>query len=221
MAVSTPAPGRHQEFAIEPSRPVPYRIMRRIFTLRRNEFVVALLTAAAVVVLGVEDGIVLAVIASVVDHLRHSYNPVNNVLMKSPAGYWQLVPCEPGARTEDGLVIYRFGTSLYYANAARLLADLRALVGTGGPLNWFVLDCAAIEDIDYTAYTVLSRAVEIARQRHVRFALSTVIPALRRQLDGYGISKDLGPDACYETPRDALDAFHASKSRTAGDVRPP
>ena len=195
--------------------------MRRIFTLRRNEFVVALLTAAAVVVLGVEDGIVLAVIASVVDHLRHSYNPVNNVLMKSPAGYWQLVPCEPGARTEDGLVIYRFGTSLYYANAARLLADLRALVGTGGPLNWFVLDCAAIEDIDYTAYTVLSRAVEIARQRHVRFALSTVIPALRRQLDGYGISKDLGPDACYETPRDALDAFHASKSRTAGDVRPP
>ena len=195
--------------------------MRRIFTLRRNEFVVALLTAAAVVVLGVEDGIVLAVIASVVDHLRHSYNPVNNVLMKSPAGYWQLVPCEPGARTEDGLVIYRFGTSLYYANAARLLADLRALVGTGGPLNWFVLDCAAIEDIDYTAYTVLSRTVEIARQRHVRFALSTVIPALRRQLDGYGISKDLGPDACYETPRDALDAFHASKSRTAGDVRPP
>ena len=195
--------------------------MRRIFTLRRNEFVVALLTAAAVVVLGVEDGIVLAVIASVVDHLRHSYNPVNNVLMKSPAGYWQLVPCEPGARTEDGLVIYRFGTSLYYANAARLLADLRALVGTGGPLNWFVLDCAAIEDIDYTAYTVLSRAVEIARQRHVRFALSTVIPALRRQLDGYGISKDLGPDACYETPRDALDAFHAAKSRTAGDVRPP
>ena len=33
MAVNTPAPGRHQEFAIEPRRPVPYRIMRRIFTI--------------------------------------------------------------------------------------------------------------------------------------------------------------------------------------------
>jgi sulfate permease, SulP family len=138
--------------------------------------------------------------------------------VKSPAGYWQPVPVSPGARTEDGLVIYRFGTSLYYANSARLLADLRALVGSGGPLSWFVFDCAAIEDIDYTAYTVLSRAVEIARQRHLRFALSTVIPPVRRQLDGYGISKELDPDAYYETPRDALAAFHAAKGQLAGDA---
>jgi MFS superfamily sulfate permease-like transporter len=123
-------------------------------------------------------------------------------------------------RTEDGLVIYRFGTSLYYANAARLLADLRAIVDSGTPLSWFVFDCAAIEDIDYTAYTVLSRAVELAKRRHVRFALSTVLPTVRRQLDGYGISKALDPDARYETPRDALDAFHAAKARPAGETRP-
>ncbi len=194
--------------------------LRRILTVRRAEFVVALITAAAVVVLGVEDGIILAVVASVVDHLRHSYNPLNNVLEKSPAGYWQPVPVAPGARTEEGLVIYRFGTSLYYANAARLIADLRALVDTGAPLSWFVFDCAAVEDIDYTAFTVLSRAVDIARQRGVRFAVSAVIPPVRRQLDGYGISKTLGPDACYETARDALDAFHAANGQAAGDAEP-
>ncbi|HXT89249.1 MAG TPA: SulP family inorganic anion transporter [Trebonia sp.] len=188
--------------------------LRRILALRRNEFVVALLTAAAVIGFGVEDGIVLAVVASIVDHLRHSYNPHNNVLVKSPAGYWQPVPVEPGARTEDGLVIYRFGTSLYYANAARLLADLHAIFGAGGPVTWFVLDCAAIEDIDYTAYTVLTRAVELAKQRHVRFALSTVIPSLRRQLDSYGVTKTLDPDACYETPREAIDSFHAAHPAT-------
>jgi len=184
--------------------------LRRILALRRNEFFVALLTAAAVIVFGVEYGIVLAVIASIVDHLRHSYNPLNNVLVKSPAGYWQPVPVAQGARTEDGLVIYRFGTSLYYANAARLLTDLQAIFATGGPVRWFVLDCAAIEDIDYTAYTVLVRGVELAKQRHVRFAVSTVIPPLRRQLDGYGVTKALDSDAWYETPRDAFDAFHAA-----------
>ena len=194
--------------------------MRRILSLRRNEFAVALLTAAAVVVLGVEDGIVLAVIASVVDHLRHSYNPHNNVLVKSPAGYWQPVPVAPGARTEDGIVIYRFGTSLYYANAARLLADLHALVDTGPPLSWFVLDCAAIEDIDYTAFTVLVRAVEISRQRHIRFAVSTVLPTVQRQLDGYGITKTLDADARYETPREALDAFHAARGHPASELTP-
>jgi high affinity sulfate transporter 1 len=183
--------------------------LRHILGLRRNEFFVAVLTAAAVVVFGVEYGIVLAVVASIIDHLRHSYNPHNNVLEKSPAGYWQPLPVAPGERTEDGLVIYRFGTSLYYANAARLLADLHAIFDTGSPVKWFVLDCAAIEDIDYTAYTVLARAVELAKQHHVRYAVSTVIPSLRRQLEGYGFTKTVDPDAWYETPREALDAFHA------------
>ena len=185
--------------------------LRHILALRRDEFFVALLTTAAVVVFGVEYGIVLAVVASIIDHLRHSYSPHNNVLVKSPAGYWQPVPVDQGARTEDGLVIYRFGTSLYYANAARLLADLHAIFDTGGPVTWFVLDCAAIEDIDYTAYMILARAVELAKQRHVRFAVSTVIPSLRRQLDGYGVTKTLDPEAWYETPREALDAYHAER----------
>lgn len=190
---------------------VDLKEMRRILILRRDEFAVALLTAAAVVVFGVEYGIVLAVVASVVDHLRHSYNPLNHVLVTSTAGYWQPVSVTPGARTEDGLVIYRFGTSLYYANAARLLADLEAIVNHGKPLTWFVFDCAAVEDIDYTAATVLARAIDVAKRRHVRFAVSTVLPQVRRQLDGYGISKTLDPDAYYETPREALDAFHAAE----------
>jgi MFS superfamily sulfate permease-like transporter len=197
--------------------------LRRIFALRRDEFAVALLAAAAVVAFGVEYGIVVAVIASVVDHLRHSYNPLNHVLVKSPAGYWQPVPPAPGARTEAGLVIYRFGTSLYYANAAKLVADVRTLVESGGPLRWFVLDCAAVEDIDYTASTVLARAVDLAKERHVRFAVSTVLPQVQRQLDGFGITKALDADARYETPRDAADAFHAAAGDPAegsGEPRP-
>lgn len=199
---------------------IDLRELRRILAVRRAEFAVAVLAAAAVVVFGVEYGIGLAVVASVVDHLRHSYNPLNNVLEKSPAGYWQPVPVAPGSRTEDGIVIYRFGTSLYYANASRLLADLRALIAGGGPLSWFVLDCAAIEDIDYTAFTVLARAMEVARRQHVRFAFSAVVPPVRRQLDAYGVSKSLDPDAWYETARDALDAFHAGRGRPGGDAGP-
>jgi sulfate permease, SulP family len=202
--------------------------MRRIRILRLDEFAVALLTTAAVVVLGVEEGIVVAVIASIVDHLRHSYNPQNNILVKSPAGHWQPVPVTPGARTEDGIVIYRFGTSLYYANAARLTTDLVELVRHGTPLSWFVFDCAAIEDIDYTASTVIARALDIAKQRHVRFVLSAVLPQVRRQLDAYRILKALDPDACYETPGEALDAFRAARDvppvsglRWEGARRPP
>ena len=184
--------------------------MRRILACRRHEFAVALLTTAAVVVLGVEEGIVLAVVASIIDHLRHSYNPRNSVLVKSPAGHWQPVPVLPGTRTEEGLVIYRFGTNLYYANASRLIDDVTALTDHGGPLRWMVLDGAAIGDVDYTAAAVLTSVIEHLRKRHIRFAVSAVLGPVREQLDRYGISAALGPGAYYDTPGEALEAFHAA-----------
>jgi sulfate permease, SulP family len=186
--------------------------MRRILANRKYEFAVALLTAVAVVVLGVEYGIALAIIASIVDHLRHSYSPFNTVLVKSPEGHWQPVPAEPGARTEEGLVIYRFGTSLYFANANRLMEDVAALVGRGGPLRWMVIDCVAIGDVDYTASAVLVKVVEHLHQHHVHLALSSVLGPVRQQLDRYGISKALGQDAYFDTPGLALEAFHSTVS---------
>ena len=184
--------------------------MRHILALRKHEFAVALLTTAAVVVLGVEYGIVLAIIASIVDHLRHSYSPLNSVLVKSPEGHWQPVPAGPGARTEEGLVVYRFGTSLYYANASRLMEDVAALVDHGGPLRWMILDCAAIGDVDYTASAVLVKVIEHVHQHHVHLVLSSVLGPVRQRLDRYGISKALGQDAYFDTPGEALEAFHST-----------
>ena len=188
--------------------------MRRILACRRHEFAIALLTTAAVVMLGVEEGIVLAVVASVIDHVRHTYHPFNSVLVKSPAGHWQPAPVRPGARTEPGLVIYRFGTSLYYANASRLIDDVTALAAQGGPLRWMVIDFAAIGDVDFTAAAVLTRVIEHLRKRHIRLAVSSVLGPVREQLDRYGISAALGPGAYYDTPGEALEAFHAAEGVT-------
>ena len=188
--------------------------MRRILACRRHEFAIALLTTAAVVSLGAEEGIVLAVVASVIDHLRHSYHPLSSVLVKSPAGHWQPAPVAPGARTEEGLVVYRFGSSLYYANTSRLTDDVTALSAQGSPLRWMVLDGAAIGDVDYTAAAALTRVIEHLRKRHIRIAVSTVLGPVREQLDRYGISAALGPGAYYDTPGEALEAFHTAEEAT-------
>jgi len=107
-------------------------------------------------------------------------------------------------------VVYRFGTSLYYANAPKLLEDVAVLTGHGGPLRWLVFDCVAIGDIDYTASTVLTKMVEHLHQRQVRLVMSSVLDQVRQQLDRYGISAALGADAYYDTPGQALEAFHAA-----------
>jgi sulfate permease, SulP family len=195
---------------------IDLRGMRRIAALRTNEFAVALLTTTAVVVLGVEDGVVLAVVFSIIEHLRHSYSPLNSVLQRSPAGHLRPVPVEPGARTEPGLVIYRFGTSLYFANAAKFVDDVRTLAGQGGPLQWMVFDCAAIGDIDYTASTVLSTAVTYLQQRHARVAFSSVLGPVSHQLDRYGVSKALGPGAYYDSPGAVHQAYRATNRASDG-----
>ena len=192
---------------------VDVRGMRRILSVRPAEFAIALLTAVAVVVLGVQNGIVLAVTASIIDHVRHTYHPTNSVLVKSPAGHWQTMPVQPCARTEEGFVVYRFGTSLYYANASRLHEDVTALAGPECRLRWMVLDGAAINDIDYTAASVLSQIVEELHKRHIRFVITSLTGPVRQALDRYGISEAIGAGAYYDTPGAALEAFHAAPAR--------
>jgi sulfate permease, SulP family len=188
---------------------IDVRGIRRVLRVRRPEFAVAVIAAAAVVALSIQAGILVAVVASVIDHLRHSYHPRNSVLVKSAAGHWQTMPVAPGARTEPGLIIYRFGTSLYFANAARLVEDLIAVTGQGGPLRWFVLDGAAIGDVDYTASSVLSAAIAQLHQRHIQFVMTSLMTPVRQQLEHYGISGAAGPDAYFDTSGEALEAFNA------------
>ncbi|MEU7811613.1 SulP family inorganic anion transporter [Pseudonocardia sp. NPDC049154] len=174
--------------------------LRRILAVRRAEFGVALLTAVAVIVLGVEDGILIAVVVSIVDHLRHSYSPHNAVLVKSPAGHWRSEPITLGARTSGGLVVYRFGSGMYFANAARVVADIETLLAAGPDLHWFCLDAAAIGDVDFTASTVLAGVFARLRARGVHVVASNLAVGVRTELERYGLS----PDAWYDTSGEAL-----------------
>jgi sulfate permease, SulP family len=130
------------------------------------------------------------------------------VLVKSPGGHWHATPVRPGARTEPGLVVYRFGTSLYYANASRLAEDVAALTGHGEPLRWMVLDAAAIDDVDYTAASVFTQVITKLRDQHARLVVTSAVAKVRQQLDRYGISAALGAGAYYDTPGAALEAYH-------------
>jgi sulfate permease, SulP family len=181
--------------------------MRRILAVRRHEFVVAVLTALAVVVLGVEDGIVVAVVVSIIDHLRHSYAPRSSVLVKSPAGHWRSLPVAPGTRTAEGLLVYRFGSGLYFANVSRLVADLVTISAEGPPVRWLCLDAAAVGDVDYTAAAVLTQLVQREQRAGVRVVLSNVVDAVRVELDRYGITALIGTDDIFDTSGEVLAAY--------------
>src|SRR4051795_1683295 len=91
--------------------------MREIWRLRRDEFWVAAITAAVVVAVGVEQGILLAIVLSIVLHVRRHYLPRDRVIVWDDAGHVATRRPIPGAVSEPGLVIYRFGVGVFYANS--------------------------------------------------------------------------------------------------------
>ena len=76
--------------------------LRAIRSESPGEFLLALFTATAVPVIGVEQGILLAIALSLVRHVRHSYKPHTMVLAPGAAGRWAPAPATPGSQTEAG-----------------------------------------------------------------------------------------------------------------------
>ena len=131
--------------------------MRSIRAERPAEFWVALITAATViVVMGVEQGILLAIILSLLVHTRHGYGPMNVVLV-GHGGHLRPVPFSQAAQVEPGLVVYRFNHSMYYANAEQLAEQVLALAKWGRPVSWLCIDLLAVDDVDFSAAATLPR----------------------------------------------------------------
>jgi MFS superfamily sulfate permease-like transporter len=196
--------------------------MRRIWLVRRDEFAVALVTAAAVVFLGVEEGILVAIAASIVDHLRHSYSPASAVLVDASRHSWRLMsPTDKETRTRPGLVVYRFGSSLYYANAHRLFEDSLAFATAREPLSWLCIDAVAIGDIDYSAGATLCRLAQRLQDRGVRLCFSEVSPCVKRQLEAYGVPSAMGEATFFATAHEAADAFDNAQIATHAGAPSP
>jgi SulP family sulfate permease len=131
--------------------------MGRIYRERRAEFWIALITALMVVIVGVEEGIVLAIVLSLIDHTRRGYRPKNALLEPAASGVWHAKPIASNVQALPGLVIYRFTHSMYYANAEQLSEEITELANTADPpLRWFCIDASAVDDVDFSAQTSTS-----------------------------------------------------------------
>jgi high affinity sulfate transporter 1 len=183
--------------------------MRDIWRLQRGEFWVAAITAAVVVCVGVEQGIILAIVLSLILHTRRHYLPRNRVITWDSAGHVRLEPPEPGTVSEPGLVIYRFAVGLFYANAERLAEEINGLVDVPEPPRWVVLDADAIDDIDYTGGKTLHEVVDQIETRGIVFAVASASSHVRKELDRYGITDRIGADHYYDTVGAAREAFQA------------
>ena len=187
--------------------------LRDIRRVNPGEFWLAAITAAAVVLLAIEHGVLLAVAVSLLLHVRHSYRPNTRLLATDETGNWLRLPAQPGAETAPGLVVYRFGAALFYANETRFADEVRALVEAAPhPVSWFVIEAGAITDLDYSAACSLRELCDDLTRRGVGLVFAQVSPFLRADMDQHGLTAVIGEKHLVPTLHQALVLVHSGLS---------
>ena len=197
-------------------RLVDYLGMAGVYRLRPGEFAVALVTAATVVVVGVEQGIILAIVLSVIVVLYHAYRPHDRILTFGSDGQPQALRVDKAAeaaaiQATPGLVIYRFGAGLFYANASRFSEEIVQILDSADPpVKWFALDAAAMGDIDFSGADSVRQIQGELERRGAKLVVCELDPAVRGQLDAYGLTDKIGEANFFDFPQDVLTAYRKS-----------
>lgn len=178
--------------------------MRKIFEQRRSEFWVALATALTVVVVGVQEGILLAIVMSLAEHTRYGYRPKNAVLVPGEVGGRQSRPVATAAQAAPGLVIYRFTHSLYYANCQQFAHEISFLTNAAEPpVRWLCLDASAVDDVDYSAAETLRSVYAKLQAKGIRLVIAEEMEDLKCNAH-YRLRELFGEDAFYDHLEDVM-----------------
>ena len=182
--------------------------MRKIFSERPWEFWVALITAAVVVFVGVEQSILLAIVMSLVVHTRHGYQVKNMLIVPDKILGWRQQKISVPEQAMPGLIIYRFMHNMYYANIQVLNNEVVRLArGAQPPLSLFCIDAAAVNDVDFTAAEALRSLHDILKEMGIGLVFCELAEEVRDEFDRSNLIDLFGKDAFFETPNAVLNAY--------------
>ena len=193
---------------------IDYRGMTDLYRKAPREFALAAVTAVTVVGIGVEQGILLALVLSLLGHVHHSYQPHTALIVRDATQHWQMEKVAPGKFAEPGLVIYWFGADLFYANAGRFKEDaLKLVTECASPVRWLAVEAGAITDIDYSAGRTLKELHDDLKKIGVVLALSRVSENLYADLQRLRLVEVIGRDRVFNSRNACVEAYR-SQSRT-------
>jgi MFS superfamily sulfate permease-like transporter len=182
-------------------------ILRTYLRVRRSALLLSLVATTGVILLGVLQGILLAVVLSVLLFFRRSWRPHGAVLGHVPdLDGWHDVERYPLAEQTPGVVVYRWEAPLFFANSGIFRQEIRRLVRRRRP-RWVVLQCEAITDIDVTAADMLERLDRELNAQGVNMAFVELRDRLEDLILRYGLFETLDRDHFYPSVGTALEAI--------------
>jgi high affinity sulfate transporter 1 len=186
-------------------------ILRRYLELRRSALGVSLTATAGVILLGVLQGIVVAVLLAILLFFRRNWWPHGAVLGRVDAAEgWHDLASYPDAEQLPEIVVYRWEAPLFFANAGSFRQQIRRLVRERKPA-WIVLQCEAITDVDVTAAEMLEQLDRELNDAGIHLAFAELRSRLQELILRYGLMETLDRDHFYPTLESALEAVDAER----------
>ena len=183
--------------------------LRTILRFDRLEFALAAATLVVVALVGVEQGVLLAVILSLADRTRRSARPRDTLLGREPdTDHW--IPVDIGRPTEQvpGVLVYLVYASLWYGNADYLRLRVCDLVDAApDPVHAVILNATGMSDIDYTGLQALRALVDELEQRGMAVGIARTSHLVHRDLRRGALLKQLGSDHLFVSVEEAVTAL--------------
>lgn len=181
-----------------------------LYRLDRLELALALLATFGVIWVGALQAILVVVALALLRFIYLSARPQVEILGKVEGlpGLHSIMR-HPGARTEPGLLLFRFNAPLVFFNAPHFKQKALAAIHAAGPgLKWFVLDAVPITGYDYTGYAEMEDLAETLRQRGAELVLAGRETETRELRQAKGISESRLFSRQFPTLRQAVKAYH-------------
>ena len=182
---------------------------RRLWAFRRREFFLAIFATAGVLLFDILYGVLAAVAISVVELLTRVARPHAAVLGQDPdVPGWHDVDDYPDAAQLPGLLVFRYDSPLFFANAEHFDRQCRAALDDAEPpARWFLLNMEGNTEVDITGLDALEDFRQHCEHVGAELALVRVKHEVIEMLDKHGIGARIGHDRIFPTLPTAVAAY--------------
>src|SRR5215216_4818399 len=183
--------------------------VRKLYRVHRTEFALSIVCFLGVAVLGVIEGIFIAIALALLDFIRRAWRPYDAVLGRVDGlkGYHD-VTRYPDAKRVPGLVLFRWDAPLFFANAEEFADRVRrAIASSPTPVRWVVVAAEPVTDLDTTAADLLWELEEELAAQGVDLRFAEVKDPVKDRLKRYGLFERFGDDHFYPTVGEAVNAY--------------
>src|SRR6185437_11950758 len=193
----------------------------RLWRQRRVEFLLMLTAFLGVALLGVLQGIAVAVALSILNVFRRAWRPYQTTLGKVPglAGYHDRRG-HPDGEQLPGLEILRFDAPLFFANSRTFRDLIRELAASQPAPHWILVAAEPITDVDTTAADMLADLDEELNAQGISLVFAELKDPVRAKLERYELIGPLDPEHFFPTVEAAIDHFRQGNSAEWTSLEP-